>query len=233
MAETNTPPSSDANIPPAVDPGAVPPPPAPAPSPAPTPDPAPTPAPAPAPVATRPDYIPEAQWDAETGKPKVDIAALLQRAGEVPAEAAGYVVDLPADSPVKIDPADPLLAAARDVAKEHGFTQAQFAAMVGLRVKMEAGAIEASNAAAQAELGKLGDKAPERISTVTQFLEAKLPKAQFDAIRGAVTSAAGVEAVESLMQLAGGTKLPSQPAGSTNSAADTLAAMYPSMKKGS
>lgn len=166
-------------------------------------------------ASTRPDWMPEDQWDATTGKPKVDVAELVkmkaaqdERAGQVPADAAGYKVELPEGSTYQVKEGDPLLGAFREFAHKEGLTQAQFSGVLALRAKMDADALAAGEAAATAELGKLGDKAPERISTVTQFLSSKLPAAQFEAIKGAVGTAAGVEAVETLMTLAGGQKLP-------------------------
>lgn len=206
MAESNIPPPSDAITPPSAEPPAV------SPPITPPPDPASPPASA---AATRPDWLPEDQWDATAGKPKFDVADLVkakatldERAGQVPTDAAGYKVEMPDGSAYKVDEADPLLAEARAWAHKEGLTQAQFNGVLGLRAKMEADALAAGEAAAKAELGKLGDKAPERITTVTQFLETKLPKSQFDAIRSAVQTAAGVEAIETIMQLAGGPKLP-------------------------
>lgn len=189
------------------------------------------------PAPIRPDWLPEDQWDATSGKPKVDVAEALkahqtaaERAGQVPAEASGYKVVLPEGSALKIDEADPLLAATREWAKAEGLTQKQFEGLLGLRAKMDADFTAAVQAAAQAEVKKLGDKAPERISTVTQFLSSKLPAAQFEAIKGAVQTAAGVEAVETLMTLASGQKLPggSQPASEAVSEVDYFKSLFKS-----
>ncbi|MCG5241392.1 hypothetical protein ACIU1J_27630 [Azospirillum doebereinerae] len=220
MAEINTPPPSDASIPPSAEPSAV--------SPPVTPNPAPAP---PAAAPARPDWLPEDQWDAAAGKPKFDVADLVkakttldERAGQVPADAAGYKVELPEGVSYKVNEADPLLGEFRAWAHKEGLTQAQFTGVLGLRAKMEADMVEAGKEAAKAELGKLGDKAPVRIDTVTQFLSAKLPAAQFEAIRGAVQTAAGVEAIETIMQMVGGPQLPgtAPPATKPRDAADIL-----------
>lgn len=210
--------------------------PAPAPTPAPNsnPAPAPTPAPAPAPAPAapvRPDWLPEDQWDATAGKPKADIAAALkshqqatERAGQVPADATAYKVELPADLTLpegmkfEVADSDPLLSAARSWAHQAGLTQTQFSGLMGLRAQMDAAAHEAAAAAMQAEVQALGDKATDRIDGATTFLRSKLPADQFDALKGAITSAKGVEAVETLMKLASGPQLPGSGGGPASEA---------------
>lgn len=202
--------------------------PAPAPTPAPNSDPAPAPvpvpapAPAPAPAASvRPDWLPEDQWDATAGKPKFDVAAALQahqqaaeRAAQLPADAAAYKAELPADLKLpegldfQVKEGDPLLTEFRTFAHTNGLTQAQFSGILGLRAQMDAAAQEAAVTAMQAEVKALGGKATERIDGATTFLRSKLPADQFDALKGAITSAKGVEAVETLMKLASGPQLP-------------------------
>lgn len=179
----------------------------------------------------RPDWLPEDQWDATAGKPKVDIAAALQahqqateRAGQVPTDAAVYKTELPSDLKlpdglnfeVKAD--DPLLAEFRSFAHANGLTQAQFSGILGLRAKMDAMAHEQAAAAMQAEVRALGDKAQERIEGATTFLRSKLPADQFDALKGAVASAKAVEAIETLMKLATGPQLPGSGAGAGSEA---------------
>lgn len=166
-------------------------------------------------TATRPDWLPEDQWDATAGKPKFDVAELVtlkakeaERAALVPADAAGYKVELPADAKITIAEDDPLLGDARTFAKEAGLTQAQFAGMLALRVKMEAAAEAAGEAQARAELAALGSKAQDRITGATTFLRATLPPDQFEALKGAVTSAKAVEAVETLMSKIAGPVIP-------------------------
>lgn len=178
-------------------------------------------------LPARPDWLPEDQWDATTGKPKLDIAAAIkaktaldERAGQVPADAAGYKIELPEGSTYQVDEADPLLAAAREWAAKEGLTQGQFNGVLALRARMEADANAAWEVAAAAELGKLGDNGPARIDTVTQFLSAKLPKAQFEAVHGVIQSAAGVEAIETIMTLAGGPHLPGGAGGGSDAVSE-------------
>ena len=217
--------------------------PAPTPAPAPEPTPTPTPEPTPPPAApVRPDWLPETAWDATAGKPTVDVAELLtlkqqhdERAGQVPKDAAEYQVTLPEGftlpDGVKFEVAadDPLLAEARAVAHEMGLTQAQFSKIMGLRAKMDVMAHETWNATLTAEKAKLGEKAVERIDTATAFLQAKLPAAQFAALKGAVTTADGVAAVETLMTLVGGPKLPTNGDPSAGKPSDAAKILFPGM----
>jgi hypothetical protein len=224
MDANNTPPPSGANTPPLADP-------APAGSP--------TPAAPVAPVASaRPEWLPGDLWDDAAGKPKVDLGELTalkaqqaERAAQIPTDAAGYKVDLPEGAGFTVDATDPLLSEAQAWAHKEGLTQAQFTGMLALRAKMaqaeaasRAAADAAEQAAIQAEVAKLGDKAPARIDTVTGFLKGKLPAAQFEAIRAATQSAAGVEALENLMALVSGPKLPGAiaPSHATKDAAEIL-----------
>lgn len=182
----------------------------------------------------RPDWLPEEQWDATAGKPKFDVAAAVQahqqateRAGQIPADAAAYKVELPADLKLpegmkfEVAEGDPLLSAARTWAHQAGLTQAQFSGLMGLRAQMDAAAQEAAAAAMQAEVQALGDKATDRIDGATTFLRSKLPADQFDALKGAITSAKGVEAVETLMKLASGPQLPGSGGGPASEAVST------------
>ncbi|CAO3426686.1 capsid assembly protein [Azospirillum argentinense] len=185
-------------------------------------------------ASVRPDWLPEDQWDATSGKPKADIAAALkshqqaaERAGQVPADAAAYKVELPADltlpEGVKFEVAenDPLLSAARTWAHQAGLTQDQFSGLMGLRAQMDAAAQEAAATAMQAEVQALGDKAAGRIDGATTFLRSKLPADQFDALKGAITTAKGVEAVETLMKLASGPQLPGSGGGPASESVST------------
>lgn len=166
-------------------------------------------------IPARPDFVPENLWDAAAGKPTVDLADLAtlktqhdERAAQVPTDAAGYKVELPEGAKITIAEDDPLLADARAFAKEAGFTQAQFAGMLALRVKMEAAAEAAGEAQAKAEFAALGSKAQDRITGAATFLKAALPADQFEALKGVVTSAKAVEAVETLMSKITGPVIP-------------------------
>lgn len=228
MDATNTPPPSGAITPPLADPApAVPP----ASPPAPAAD-----TPAAPPSATRPDWLPGDLWDDAAGKPKVDLGDLAalkaqqaERAAQIPADPAGYKADLPEGVGFKVDANDPLLGEARAWAHKEGLTQAQFSGILTLRAKMAQAEAAAGQAAIQAEIGKLGDKAAARIDTVTGFLKGRLPAGQFDAIRAATTTAAGVEALESLMALVSGPKLPGSLGGAPPSDAVSEVDYYKSL----
>ena len=185
-------------------------------------------------ASVRPDWLPEDQWDATAGKPKFDLGELVkakatldERAGQVPADAAAYKVELPADLKLpeglnfEVKEGDPLLTEFRAFAHANGLTQAQFSGVLALRAKMDAMAHEQATAAMQAEVKSLGDKAQERIDGATTFLRSKLPADQFDALKGAITSAKGVEAVETLMKLASGPQLPGNGGGPASEAVST------------
>ena len=181
-------------------------------------------------TAERPAWVPETAWDPSAGSLKLDalgehVGALSTFKSEHDAKLAArpekpdaYKLELPADWKApdgvefRLNEADPLLTRARALAHAAGMSQGDFSKLVGDYATDQVKAFEAQTAAFTAEMGKLGDKAQSRIDGATQFLKAKLPASQFEAIQAAVTTAAGVEAIEALMKIASGPSLPTGPA---------------------
>lgn len=182
--------------------------------------------PAAAAAAERPAWAPETAWDQSAGR--LDMEKLGEHVGALssfkaeqeakfasrPETADAYKLELPPDWKApdgvefRLNESDPLLARARTLAHAAGMSQDEFSALVGEYAADQVKAYEAQAAAFSAEMQKLGEKAQARIDGAAQFLKSKLSAAQFEAIQGAVQTAAGVEAVEALMKIASGPSLP-------------------------
>lgn len=180
----------------------------------------------PAAAVERPAWAPETAWDQAAGRLDMDklgehVGALSSFKAEQeakfanrPETADAYKLELPPDWKApdgvefRLNESDPLLARARALAHAAGMSQSEFSKLVGDYAADQVKAYEAQAAAFSAEMQKLGEKAQTRIDGAAKFLKSKLPAAQFEAIQGAVQTAAGVEAVETLMKIASGPSLP-------------------------
>ena len=140
-----------------------------------------------------PEGLDPAFWDETKGLKAADLAAHLSelrafKAAEdskraaVPDDPSKYELKLPADwkppegMDFQLNPNDPMVALARDVAKDLGLDQSGFEKMVGQYAAREAAAAKAiadANAAKVAEWrDKLGPKADERMGAVEQWIAA-------------------------------------------------------------
>lgn len=165
----------------------------------------------------KPDYLPDAFWDAEKGEPKAGAlsealtklgeleAAQAERAKQVPEKAEGYEPALPEGFKmpdgieIQLDTNDPVYAAAREFAKERGLTQAEFSNMLALEAQRVATEHQKLSAAVAAERTKLGENRIARLDAVDSFLKGRLPEAQASALSNMLVTAAQVEAFETLM----------------------------------
>lgn len=132
------------------------------------------------------------------------------RLARVPDKIEDYEVALPADFKMpdgmkfEIDPKSPLLGPAREFAKAHNLSKDEFKSLVALQAKAMIAENEALQVAAKAEREKLGSKAQERLTAITQFLQAKLGNESANVLLPGIFTARQVEAYEKLMDLAKG-----------------------------
>lgn len=166
----------------------------------------------------RPDYIPETFWDGDKGFKADDFNAIIARDAErsaelaqVPPSADKYEVKLPHDFKLDglelkdgespINPDDPRVAAARDFAHANKMSQSQFEGLVAMGVQIDV--TEASRL--QEALGKqveaLGAKGQDRVTAVKQWVSAKLPAKQAEAILGTLYTRDQIEGFEALMRM--------------------------------
>ncbi len=98
------------------------------------------------------------------------------RKASLPATPNDYVAELPASLELppgvefKIDPADPMLAAARNWAHGKGLGQADFAELVGIYATAKAHERAFINTASAAEVAKLGVNGVQRVSALEVWL---------------------------------------------------------------
>jgi len=114
---------------------------------------------------------------------ETEIADLLKFKGEtdlrraaVPADPAGYKVEIPADAVMppgfewKFNEADPALAVARTWAHKQGLTQEQFSGLLGQYAQMEAGKEAQFRDSMKGEVDKLGVNGPMRVTALQTWL---------------------------------------------------------------
>ncbi len=176
----------------------------PAPSPAPSPTPAPaggTPAPSPSEGGggdDRPEWVPEALW--KDGKfDEEGFTALSSRPepqADVPGEPTGYVIPAIDGLDVEVAAASPLFQALMKGAHANKVGQAAFDAIVGDYVASETAKADAFE---QEQRTALGPQADTRLKALGTWLDSSLDAEEAAAVRGTMTTAKGVEALEKLM----------------------------------
>lgn len=174
-------------------------------------------------TSQRPDYIPEAYWDADAGEAKIKElvksltdtqTALRNRADElkqelikelnegIPDEPGLYEVSMPEldGKQVQMDIEDPLFDEFKVWAHKSGINQDKFNDLL----KFQARWLQSKVPNIEAEIGKLGDKAKERIDSVTRFASSALDQGDWETFRGMMTTARSIEVMEKLMGAAKG-----------------------------
>jgi hypothetical protein len=174
----------------------------------------------PTPIA-RPEYIPEAHWDAATSAPKPTFgdyvkenvafkAAQDSRRLTLPQKPEDYKFGLspefkpPQGIEFKLDEKDPLVGQYRQFALTHGLDQAAFTKGLDLIAAVRLGDAQSFETAKADQLGKLGVNAPARITAVTQWLSAMAgdKAAAMVKVLEMAPMASTVEAFETIMQKA-------------------------------
>jgi hypothetical protein len=138
-----------------------------------------------------------------------ETAAREARKATMPATAADYNLDLPADFKMPDgqswkwadnDPVlTPLIGMAKEWAHAHGIDQAGFSKMMSLYAATQLHEGQMIARARAAEVGKLGANAPVRIDAVTQFLRGNLGDAHAKALTAGLHTAAAIQALEVLV----------------------------------
>lgn len=177
---------------------------------------------------TRPDFIPEKFWDAETKSPRVeDLAksyANLEskigaqkdsyfkefeegRLSQRPESADAYQVNidakavgLPEGTEAKIDTKDPLYQWWRETAYANGYTQEQFDAGINQYLKQEFASLPNMDK----ERETLGEAAQDRISRVELWARKNAGDELFDRVKFKLGNADAVEFMEAIMKRTAG-----------------------------
>lgn len=142
--------------------------------------------------------MPEDAWNGgEIDLEKLNAhVATIGKDTDIPAAADAYAP--PTIEGVSADTikADPLFGAMAKIAHSQGIGQAKFAEAIKGYVE---DAIAAEDASAKKQKELLGDKADERLQTVSNWLGASLEADEVTELRGMLTTAKGVNALEKLM----------------------------------
>lgn len=179
-------------------------------------------------AATRPDWLPEAHWDAKAGiKPEfgqhyTELATFqkteTEKAAALKARKAEDIkfeiklpdtVKVPEGMELKIDAKDPRLPAIRDMALKHGWSQEQVNDLVAFDAMQKIADHKAESDRIVAEDKKLGEKVTERKDAVLSWAKGLKEKGdisaeEFEEIRLTGGSAAGVSLLEKLIAKASG-----------------------------
>lgn len=178
----------------------------------------PPPAPEAPPAHVRPEGIPDEFWDDATGLKVGDLATAYreltakeaERTADVPAEAEAYDLALPEDFEkpegfeVEIKADDPLWAGFQALGKKYGLSRAAFTEFVGEFAKYQIQNAQADVESYVAAKTALGANAETRIKAAESWLGVNLPKAEAQALGGALITADGIKAVERLIALKSG-----------------------------
>lgn len=160
----------------------------------------------------RPEGLADDFWDDAAGIKTDAVLAKLNeyqaaeaaRAGQVPADVAGYVLETPepildlAGNPVGFNANDPLAQGVLGVLHKHGVGQAAASELLATYANSVIAEARASNEALQAETAKLGANAPARIAAVRAAVVAHAP-AQAEALMAGLGTADAVIALEGLI----------------------------------
>lgn len=165
----------------------------------------------------RPEWVPEKFYDADKNEVKgADLRAHLDelatfKAAEdsrkltLPASPEAYQLALPETfkAPdgieVKLDPNDPMLKSAQQMAHAKGWSQSDFSDALGVVATMKANEAAAYETAKTANLAALGTKGPGRIDAVTRWLDANFGEAQVKPILATLATTAHVEVFEKII----------------------------------
>jgi hypothetical protein len=172
---------------------------------------------------TRPEFVPEKFWAAD--KNEVNVEALAksytelegrqrtskeelkrqaqtefetERRKGLPEKPEGYKLELPDGATLKVPDSDPFIAAARAFAHKEGLGQQHFNTMVAAHVAGMMALIPDG----KVEMGKLGDKATDRVSAVEAYVKANVPAEFHEAYEEVASTAAGVQLLEHLIEKA-------------------------------
>jgi len=181
-------------------------------------------APAPAAAPTRPEWLPEAHWDAASGiKPEfgahyTEIANAHKTFTEQQAALAARkpedikievklpdTVKVPDGMNLKIDEKDPRVAALRTMALKNGWTQDHVNELVAFDAQQQIAGHTAEQARIGDEMKKLGANADDRLKAVSTWAKGiTTDPAELGEIKILTATAAGVSLLERLMQKSNG-----------------------------
>src|SRR5262249_8372653 len=142
----------------------------------------------------------------ELAELRAELAARKAGTASVPATADQYRVETSKDfqvplgaEPFKFDQNSPLVASAKEIAKQHGLTQDALTAFSALYARGRVEAQSRLREARAAEVSKLGPMVSERMSAINRFLEGTLGAADAEPLQASIWTAAAAKSWEKLI----------------------------------
>lgn len=181
----------------------------------------------------RPEWLPEEYWDAEKNAIKGDdIAARLKPPEDLVTklEDIDWSVKLPDDHPLGVkevgfDPEDPRVQEVGKVLANAGLTKVQIGSVLNAYAMGEAARLAGLKEHLVSEMKALGEKAPTRIKSVTNWLTDNVGQDRATRLLAKLTDASDIEAIEALIEKSQGPQ-PSPSAGSPVSKPKSAAALF-------
>lgn len=160
------------------------------------------------PQVERPEYIPEKFWDAEAGQPRLEdvfksYTSLEQKMSGKKKAPEKYELALDgelADYAKGIDAEDALFKSLQEIAKESDMPQEGFNKLITAILGDELAGMRELETKKAAEMKALGENAKQRIKDMTDWLDANLDEGHAKALKGMMTTAASIEALEKIKE---------------------------------
>ena len=160
-------------------------------------------------IAAKPEYVDERFYNAETGevnhedihkswKHASDKLAGKKQAPE--AYEMGFSEDLAEEYREDFGADNPLIAKVMEVAKESDMSQEAFNTLLNTIAGNEIEIAKAMEATQQAEFTALGEHGAKRVKELNLWIDATLDKELADGLKGSLTTAKSVEAIEKLKE---------------------------------
>lgn len=159
----------------------------------------------------RPEGLPDEFWDEATGLKVGEIAAFIRETvaarADVPASADAYElkfsddIKIPDGYQVEINKDDPLFKEVAAAAHAGGMPKGAFQKIVDAYAKAQIANQDRFVAEFAAERGKLGENAKARLEAASNWAATNLPKDQAEALLAVTDTAAGVQALETIISL--------------------------------
>ena len=206
------------------------------------------------PAGVMPEGLPETFWDADARAVKLpDLIASYgeaatfkqqhdERIAALPKKPDEYKIEMklpegfkpPEGIELKVDEKDARIPLLRDFALKNQLSQEALSELVGLDAQYRVAQYQQEEAALQAEMAKLGENGPQRVTAVETFLKdgLKLPAAEYDAMRGFLADASAFAGLEKLIARATAQQVPGNtPPGNQQKPTTRLAdRFYPQQK---
>jgi len=152
----------------------------------------------------KPDWLNNAKYKSVEDQAKA-YPELASKFGGFTGAPDDYEMSMPDGIDGEIATDDPLVGEFQQWAKDNNLNQDGFTNILHMFIKNE---YEVTGTNMESELNAIGDNAKERLQNVSNFGAANLSEEGFEGLKGMLTTASGMKAVEELIGLTRSPKLP-------------------------